>query len=114
MLEWSDDDEDLTVHPPSMKEPPLHAEVPVQRAEEIPAQPTMEVPAVQTTGVPEQQTGVTSDQHVERAPEHQTDQRTSIEEREPPQQSTEADHAATPRGSGRYRWFKKLNRKTKP
>ena len=57
----------------------------------------MEVPAVQTTGVPEQQTGVTLEQHVERAPEHQMDRRSSLEEREPPQQSTKADHIATPR-----------------
>jgi len=114
VLEWSDDDEDLTARPPSTKEPPLHAEVPIQRAKEIPAQPTMEVLAVQMTGVPEQQMGVTSEQHVERAPEHQMDRRSSIEEREPPQQSTEVDHVAAPRGSGRYRRFKKLNRKTKP
>ena len=60
MLEWSDDDEDLTAHPPSTKEPSLRTEVPVQRAKEIPIQPTREVPVVQTTGVPEQQTGVTS------------------------------------------------------
>ena len=73
MLEWSDDDKDLTACPPSTKEPPLHAEVPIQSAKEIPAQPTTEVLVVQTTGVPEQQTGVTSEQHVERAPEHQKD-----------------------------------------
>ena len=114
MLEWSDDDEDLTARPPSMKEPPLRAKVPVQSTKEIPAQPTTEVLAVQTTGVLEQQTGATSEQHVERAPEHQMDRRSSLEEREPPQQSTKADHTATPGGSGRYRRFKKLNRKTKP
>jgi len=97
-----------------MKEPPLRVEVPIQRVKEIPAQPTTEVSAVWTTGVPEQQIGVTSEQHVERAPEHQMDRRSSLEEREPPQQSTEANHVAAPRGSGRYRRFKKLNRKAKP
>ena len=64
VLEWSDDDEDLTARLPSMKEPSLHAEVPVQRAKEIPVQSKMEVLVVQTTRVPEQQTGVTSEQHV--------------------------------------------------
>jgi len=97
-----------------MMEPPLHAEVPVQSAKEIPTQLTTKVPAVQMTGVPEQQTGVTSEQHVERAPEHQMDRRSSLEEREPPQQSTKADHAAAPGGPGKYHRFKKLNRKTKP
>ena len=29
VLEWSNDDEDLIARPPSMKEPPLRAEVPV-------------------------------------------------------------------------------------
>ena len=84
MLEWSDDDEDLTARSPSTKEPPLRAEVPVQSAKGIPTQPMTEVLAVQTTGVPEQQTGVTLEQHVERAPEHQPDQRSSLEEWEPP------------------------------
>ena len=46
VLEWSDDDEDLTARPPSTKEPPHRAKVPMQRAKEILAQPMMEVPAV--------------------------------------------------------------------
>ena len=83
MLEWSDDDEDLTARPPSTKEPPLRAEVPVQRAKEIPAQPTTEVPAVQTTGVPEQQWGITVEQHTKRSPGHQAEQQPVVEEQEP-------------------------------
>ena len=94
VFDWSDDDEFSVVGLPSTKEPPHSAgtedrsrgdkEIPKQRTREIPAQRTMEAPIVQTTGVPEQPTGVTSEQHVERAPEHQTDQRSSVEEREPP------------------------------
>ena len=110
MLEWSDDDENQTAHPPSMKEPSKGAEVPEQQARESHVQATTEVPVVQTTGVPEQQGGITIEQHIEGAPGHQAEQQPAVEEQEP---SHQADQAAAPRGSGRHRWFKKLNRMTK-
>ena len=57
VLEWSDDEDNQTTHPLSMKEPLKGAEVPEQQARESHAQATTEVLAVQTTGVPEQQGG---------------------------------------------------------
>ena len=111
MLEWSDDDENQTAHPPSTKEPSKGAEVPEQQARESHAQATTEVPAMQTTGVPEQQGGKTTEQRTEEAPGHQAEQQPAVEEQEP---SHQADQAAAPGGLGRHRRFKKLNQKTKP
>ena len=111
MLEWSEDDEDQSVLPPSTKEPSKGAEVPEQQARESHAQATMKVPAVQTIGVPEQQGGITIEQHTEGAPGHQAKQQPAVEEQEP---SHQVDQEAAPGGSGRHRRFKKLNWKTKP
>jgi len=64
-------------------------------------------------GVPEQQAEANSEQQAERAPEWQAEQRSTVEEPRPPPQSTGVDPTTAPEGSGRHRWFKKLNRQTK-
>jgi hypothetical protein len=56
-------------------------------------------------GVPEQQ--------AERAPERQSEQRSTVEESRPPPQSTGVDPTAAPGGSGKHRQFKKLSHQTK-
>ena len=111
MLEWSDDDEHQSAHPPSTKEASTDAKAPEQQARKSYVQVMMEVPAVQTTKVPEQQEGITAEQHTEGAPGHQAERQPAAEEQE---SSHQADQAAVPGGSGRHRWFKKFNRKTKP
>ena len=110
MLEWSDDDEDQSAHPPSTKEPSTDAEAPEQQARRSYVRATTEVPAAQTTKVPEQQEGITAEQHTEGAPGHQAERHPAIEEQE---SSHQADQVAAPGGSGRHRRFKKFNRKTK-
>ena len=111
MLEWSDDDEDQSVLPPSMTKASADAEAPKQQARERYVRATMEVPVMQTTEVPEQQEGITTEQHTEGAPGHQEEQHPAAEEQE---SSHQADQAAAPGGSGRHRRFKKISRKTKP
>ena len=124
VFDWSDDDKILTNPPSSTKGPPLYARaeqqtgvgeevheaptrrVPEQRAEGISAQQTTEVPAGRAMEVPEQQT--------EADPEQQAEPRLTKEEPRIPLPNTGVDPAAAPGGSGRHRWFKKLNRQTKP
>ena len=65
MLEWSDDDEDQSVLPPSTKEASADAEALKQQARESYVRATTEVPAVETTKVPKQQEGITTEQHIE-------------------------------------------------
>ena len=132
MFDWFDDDEVLMDPPPSTKEPPCSTptgnqsrggeevpkshmrEVPEQHTREVPAHQTMGVPTGQAMGVPEQQAEANPEQQVERAPEQQAEQRSIVEEPRPPPQSTGVDSMVVPRGSGRHRRFKKLNRQTKP
>ena len=93
MFEWSDDDEISVAGLPSTKEPPHSAgaedrsrvdkEIPEQRTREIPTQQTTEAPVVQTIGVPEQQGEVNPERRAERILEHQTEQRSAMEEQEP-------------------------------
>ena len=111
MLEWSDDDEDQAVHPPSTKKPSTDAEAPEQQVRRSHVRATMEVPVAQTTKVPEQQEGITAEPHTEAAPGHQAERHSVVEEQE---SSHQADQTAAPGGSGRHRRFKKFNRKTKP
>ena len=124
MFDWSDNDEILTVPPPSMKEPPrstrvgeqpgvgeeVHEaptrKVPEQRAEGISTQHTTEVPTGRAMEVPEQQ--------VEADLEQQVEPRSTKEEPRIPLQSTRVDPTTEPRGSGWHHRFKKLNHQTKP
>ena len=111
MLEWSDDDEDQSAHPPSTNGASTEAEAPEQQARKSYVRATTEVPAARTTKFPEQQEGITAEQHTEGAPGHQTKRHPVVEEQE---SSHQADQATAPGGSGRHRQFKKFNRKTKP
>ena len=86
-------------------EPPTSG-VPELRVEEIPVQRTIEVPSERTTVVPEQPTKANLGP--------QAQQRPTEEEPRVPPQSTRVDPTAALGGSGRHRWFKKLNRQTKP
>ncbi|XP_066341649.1 golgin candidate 2-like [Miscanthus floridulus] len=74
----------------------------------------MEVMVEQAIGVPEQTERMGIEHPIERVPEHEAKQQPVVEELETPTQNTKADHAVAPGDSGRYRQFKKLNRKTKP
>lgn len=103
MLEWSDDDEDQSVLPPSMKEASADTES-LKQARESYVRATVEVPVMQTTEVPEQRTEGG-------ALEHQEERQPAAEAQE---SSHKADQAAVPGGLGRHRRFKKINRKTKP
>ena len=104
MLEWSDDDKDQSVLPPSTKEASADAEALKQQARESYVRAMTEVPMMQTTKVPEQR--------IEGgAPGHQEERQPAVEAQE---SSHKADQAAAPGGSGRHRRFKKINRKTKP
>ena len=124
MFDWSNDDEVLTTPPLSTTEPPrsvrardqsrggeeshepLTSGIPEQRVEGVTVQRTTEVPSERTTAVPEQPT--------EADPGPQAQQRLTEEEPRVPPQSMRVDPTTTPRGSGRHRRFKKLNRQTKP
>ena len=106
MLEWSDDDEDQSAHPPSTKEASTDAEAPEQQMGRSYVQATIDLPAAQTTKVPEQQEGITAKQHIEAALGHQAERHSIVEEQE---SSHQADQAAAPGGSGRHRRFKKFN-----
>ena len=64
MLEWSDDDEDQLVLPPSTKEASADAEA-LKQAREGYVRAMTEIPATQTTRVPEQQEGTTAEPHTE-------------------------------------------------
>ena len=68
----------------------------------------------QAMGVLKQLAEANPEQQAERALEHQAEQRSTMEEPRPPLQSMGVNPMATPRGSGRHRRFKKLNRQTKP
>ena len=65
VLEWSDDDDDQSVLPPSTAEASADAEAPKQQSREGYVRATTEVPVMQTTEVPEQQEGITTEQHIE-------------------------------------------------
>jgi len=104
VLEWSDDNEDQSAPPLNTTEALADSVAPKHRAGESHGRATADAPAMQSTKAPEQRTEGG-------AAEHQEERQPAAEAQE---SSHKVDQAAVPRGSGKHRRFKKINRKTKP